>query len=90
MLWRLERKGGERLGILDTLAASTSFTNTMITRLRMRSVSLLGLLLVVLWTLLPIGGKATLRQVSVPRSPNTQHNTYQYKERATLIGSMPS
>jgi hypothetical protein len=65
MLWRLERKGGERLGVLDTLAASTSFTNSVITQFRLRSINLLGLLLIVLWALSPIGGQATLRQISI-------------------------
>jgi hypothetical protein len=76
MFWRLERKGGERLDILNTLAASTSFTNSIITQFRLRSINLIGLLLIVLWALSPIGGQATLRQVSIGTKVTTHPTQY--------------
>lgn len=42
--WRLEY--GERIGVLDTLAASTSLTNTLVSQLQLRTINLCGVILV--------------------------------------------
>ncbi|USW55747.1 hypothetical protein Slin15195_G090660 [Septoria linicola] len=59
LLWRLER--GEEMGTLDLLAASTSLAGTVISQLTLRNLNLIGLALLVIWTLSPIGGQATIR-----------------------------
>jgi hypothetical protein len=61
--WRLE--SGERCGILDVLAGSTSLTSTVVSLLQLRMVTFLGLFLATIWTLSPIGGQASFRQVTM-------------------------
>ena len=62
LLWRLER--GERTGVLDTLASSTSLTATLVSQFQLRSVSAIGLALMSVWALSPIGGQASIRQLT--------------------------
>ncbi|TKA66326.1 hypothetical protein B0A49_08043, partial [Cryomyces minteri] len=59
LFWRLER--GERVGTLDVLAGSTTLVNTLGTQLSLRTASLIGVILLPLWALSPIGGQASLR-----------------------------
>lgn len=61
LLWRLEN--GECMGVLDVLAGSTSLTSTITSQVRMRFVSLVGVTLVLLWALSPIGGQASINQL---------------------------
>lgn len=63
LLWRLER--GEEIGVLDVLSSSTSFTATIVSQFQLRAVSHLGLALVAVWALSPIGGQASLRQMGI-------------------------
>jgi hypothetical protein len=63
LLWRLEK--GERIGILDILASSTSLTNTVTSQLQLRSFSMLGTALLVVWSLSPIGGQASVRIMTI-------------------------
>ncbi|KAI9170571.1 hypothetical protein HJFPF1_00039 [Paramyrothecium foliicola] len=57
--WRLQR--GERLGTLDLLASSTTVGGAITAQVALRSVSILGFALIVVWALSPIGGQASLR-----------------------------
>jgi hypothetical protein len=54
LIWRLEN--GERIGILDTLAGSTSLTSTFTSQLQLRRITLLGVTLIAVWALSPVGG----------------------------------
>ena len=63
LLWRLEV--GEREGTLDMLAGSTSLTSTLTSQLRLRVFSLLGMILIFIWTLSPVGGQASFRQMTI-------------------------
>lgn len=63
LVWRLEL--GERVGVLDLLASSTSLTSTVTSQFRLRMISFLGLALVLIWALSPIGGQASFRQFSI-------------------------
>jgi hypothetical protein len=56
LLWRLEK--GARIGLLDTLAGSTSLTSTVTSQIQLRTISILGFGIVLLWLLLPLGGQA--------------------------------
>lgn len=76
LLWRLEK--GERIEILDTLAASTSLTSTVTSQLHLRQVSFLSLVLLVVWALSPIGGQASIRQMSVDTAIITTPSEFQY------------
>ncbi|USW55967.1 hypothetical protein Slin15195_G092860 [Septoria linicola] len=61
-LWLLE--GGSRLGLLDLLAGNTTVVGTIFTQITLRSVSIVGILLIATWSLSPIGGQASLRVLS--------------------------
>ncbi|KAF2822707.1 hypothetical protein CC86DRAFT_243349, partial [Ophiobolus disseminans] len=63
LLWRLEN--GERIEILDTLASSTSLTSTVTSQFQLRRVSVWGTMLIAMWALSPIGGQASIRQMTV-------------------------
>lgn len=76
LLWRLEK--GERIGILDMLAGSTSFTSTIASQLRLRMISILGVVLVAVWTLSPIGGQASFRQMAIETDFTVQQANYTY------------
>jgi hypothetical protein len=62
LLWRLER--GDRVGTLDLLAGSTSLTSTVNSQLQLRAISIIGLSLILIWALSPIGGQASIRVLS--------------------------
>jgi hypothetical protein len=74
--WRLEH--GERIGVLDTLAASTSLTSTVVSQFQLRTISVFGVVLVVIWALSPIGGQASLRQMTIGTSNTTHNATFEY------------
>lgn len=74
--WRLER--GERIGVLDTLAASTSLTSTVVSQFQLRAISLFGIILMSIWALSPIGGQASLRQMSIGVKNTTQPASFSY------------
>ncbi|KAF2015078.1 hypothetical protein BU24DRAFT_482590 [Aaosphaeria arxii CBS 175.79] len=70
LCWRLVK--GERMGVLDTLAASTSFTSIITAQAQMGRLNYFGVLLVAVWALSPLGGQATLRLMSIgPRKTST-------------------
>ena len=76
LVWRLER--GERVGTLDLLAGSTSLTSTVVSQLKIGVLSLLGLMLVVLWALSPIGGQASFRQMTTGTKIDTETASFTY------------
>lgn len=63
LLWRLER--GEKVGTLDLLAGSTSLTSTVVSQVQMRLMNHIGLGLITIWLLSPVGGQSSFRQISV-------------------------
>ena len=62
LLWRLER--GESIATLDILAGSTSLTSTVISQFHLRVVNYVGLGLVTMWMLSPVGGQSSFRQIT--------------------------
>lgn len=60
---RLER--GEKIGILDLLAGSTSLTNTVMSQFRLRTINALSVCLITAWLLSPLGGQASIRLLDV-------------------------
>ncbi|KAH0333936.1 hypothetical protein KCU81_g9645, partial [Aureobasidium melanogenum] len=57
--WKLQR--GSKIGTLDRVLGSMTIVQTVLTQVQMRSLSLLGFLLIVIWSLSPLGGQASLR-----------------------------
>ncbi|KAK4494499.1 hypothetical protein PRZ48_014797 [Zasmidium cellare] len=76
MLWRLER--GERLGLLDLLAGSTTVVNTILTQLSLRILSAAGLVLILAWAISPLGGQASLRVMTVAQQNSTHAAPMRY------------
>ncbi|CAN9181685.1 unnamed protein product [Alternaria alternata] len=76
LLWRLEK--GEQIQVLDTLATSTSLTNTVTSQFQLRQISALSVLLVIIWMLSPIGGQASLRQMSIETVVNRSDSSIRY------------
>lgn len=76
LLWRLER--GEAIGVLDVLASSTSFTSTVASQVQLRSLSAIGVALIAVWALSPIGGQASLRQMGIEMSIQSHPTSFEY------------
>ncbi|KAK0640235.1 hypothetical protein DIS24_g9551 [Lasiodiplodia hormozganensis] len=58
-LWQLEK--GQGIGVLDQLLGSTSVLSTIITQFQLRAYGPVGISLIFLWIISPLGGQATLR-----------------------------
>jgi hypothetical protein len=74
--WKLERGG--KIGTLDRLLGSMTIVQTVFTQIQMRSVSLLGLLLIVIWSLSPLGSQASLRIIGSTKNPRNTTQLIQY------------
>jgi hypothetical protein len=73
------------MGVLDVLASSTSLTSTITSQLKLRMLSILGLSLVLLWALSPIGGQGCLRQMTLGSRDIVSEATFTYMvQRGTL------
>jgi hypothetical protein len=57
--WRLER--GERLGVLDQVFGSTTIVSSVTTQLETGAFNVVGLLMILIWALSPIGGQSSAR-----------------------------
>jgi len=88
LLWRLE-KGG-RIGILDTLASSTSLTSTVTSQLQLRSLSILSVALLAVWSLSPIGGQASVRIMTVGSKDIKIHDSLWYMVDSGYLGAYTS
>ncbi|KAL1641758.1 hypothetical protein SLS58_005797 [Diplodia intermedia] len=58
-LWQLEK--GQKIGVLDQLLGSTSVVSAIITQFQLRAYGPVGVCLMLLWIISPLGGQATLR-----------------------------
>ena len=63
---------------MDILAGSTSLTSTVVSQLQLRMVSYMGLGLITIWMLSPIGGQSSFRQISVGPKNTTEHAEFSY------------
>ncbi|KAK6815455.1 hypothetical protein RU639_008909 [Aspergillus parasiticus] len=59
--WKLER--GVSVGILEQIFGSSTFFNTVITQVSLRSINPLAFLLVILWCISPLGSQSILRML---------------------------
>jgi hypothetical protein len=76
LIWRLEK--GEHVGILDLLAGSTSLTSTAVSQFKLGIVSFTGFALLMIWALSPVGGQASLRQVTTGTKVDIEPTTFSY------------
>lgn len=65
--WKLER--GTTLGALEQLMGSRTVASTIITQLQLRSFNLVGVGLILIWSLSPLGGQSILHILSTPMKP---------------------
>lgn len=66
------------MGVLDTLAGSTSLTATLVSQFQLRSVSVVGIALISIWALSPVGGQASIRQLTNGTKVQIEPTTFQY------------
>jgi len=62
--WKLER--GSTLGLLEQLMNSRTVASTITTQIHLRSFNMVGLGLILLWALSPIGSQAVLEIMTIP------------------------
>ncbi|CAK7208753.1 hypothetical protein SBRCBS47491_000198 [Sporothrix bragantina] len=63
--YSLQTGQGATVGMLEQLLGSQSIYRTFATQIRMHAYNPLGLLLILLWSLSPLGGQASLRVISL-------------------------
>ncbi|VUC25983.1 unnamed protein product [Clonostachys rosea] len=83
--WKLER--GVAVETLEQLTGSRTFFGTIITQIRLRSLSVLAAPLVLLWAFSPVGSQALTRLVQPRMAIVTESNRMAYFD---TIGSAPS
>lgn len=87
--WRLEN--GERMKVLDQLLGSTGLFSTIITQLKFRNMGFVGIALIVLWALSPIGGQASLRVLDFGTITRTQPRAiYTLDRNSTMTPGRPT
>ncbi|KAB8219300.1 hypothetical protein BDV33DRAFT_231715 [Aspergillus novoparasiticus] len=59
--WKLER--GVSVGVLEQIFGSSTFFNTVITQVSLRSINPLGFVLIILWCISPLGSQSILRML---------------------------
>ncbi|CAK7206404.1 hypothetical protein SEUCBS139899_009196 [Sporothrix eucalyptigena] len=63
--YSLQTGQGATIGMLEQLLGSQSIYRAIATQIRMHAFNPLGILLVLLWSLSPLGGQASLRVISI-------------------------
>lgn len=63
--YSLQTGRGATIGMLEQLLGSQSIYRAISTQIRMHALNPLGILLLVLWSLSPLGGQASLRVISI-------------------------
>jgi hypothetical protein len=74
--WKLEK--GSTLGLLEQLMGSRTVASTIITQFQLRSFNLIGIGLIALWSLSPIGSQSVLHILSDPLVPISSSTTVTY------------
>ncbi|KAG9557821.1 hypothetical protein KCU71_g10615, partial [Aureobasidium melanogenum] len=81
--WKLQR--GSKIGTLDRVLGSMTIVQTIFTQVQMRSLSLLSLLLIAIWSLSPLGGQASLRIVGSNLQANDTTRQLQYVNTSSNV-----
>ncbi|KAF1997392.1 hypothetical protein P154DRAFT_471134, partial [Amniculicola lignicola CBS 123094] len=87
-LYRAER--GISLGRLEQLVGCTSLFSALERQLLLRSWSILGFLMTLIWLLSPLGGQSALRLLGEERAFSYGNDTFQYLDPASLEGTFLS
>ncbi|KAH0352339.1 hypothetical protein KCU83_g3891, partial [Aureobasidium melanogenum] len=81
--WKLQR--GSKIGTLDRVLGSMTIVQTIFTQVQMRSLSLLSLLLIAIWSLSLLGGQASLRIVGSNLQANDTTRQLQYVNTSSNV-----
>jgi hypothetical protein len=74
----LKLEKGSQVGTIDRLLGSMTIVQTFLTQIQMRSWSLLGLLILAIWSLSPLGSQASLRIIGSTVQPTDTNRQIQY------------
>lgn len=89
-LWMAER--GEKLGRLEQLMGSGTVFSSLSTQVALRGYNLLGIALVAVWLLSPLGGQASLRLIEITSAVHHEKSRISYMdtERRSLMSANAS
>jgi hypothetical protein len=76
--------------MLDTLASSTSLTSTVTSQFQLRSLSIVGVVLLAVWSLSPIGGQASVRIMTTGPKDTHLHEPAWYMVNSGYLGEYSS
>ena len=65
--WRVQK--GTTFGLVEQLLGSSSLSGAFITQIKLHAYNVLGLAIVLLWCLSPLGGQASLRVATIVSTP---------------------
>ena len=71
--WRIQR--GTTVGLVEQLLGSNTISGALVTQAKLQAFNILGLFIVVLWCLSPLGSQASLRVVSSTKLSNLRNIT---------------
>lgn len=74
--WRLER--GSSVLLLEELNHSSTLLNTVLTQVRLRMLSMCGVLLILVWAFSPVGGQSPLNILSTTTTLTVSEQPLQY------------
>ncbi|KAH8679752.1 hypothetical protein BGZ60DRAFT_428059 [Tricladium varicosporioides] len=74
--WKLEQ--GTSLGELEQLMGSRTVASTFTTQIQLRSFNLIGLVLLIVWSLSPVGSQSVLHILSTPQKPHSSISSVSY------------
>ncbi|KAI9788567.1 MAG: hypothetical protein M1816_006816 [Peltula sp. TS41687] len=89
-LWTAER--GEKLGRIEQLMGSGTVFGSLSTQIALRGYNVLGLTLVAVWLLSPLGGQASLRLIEITNAVYYEKSriSYMNTERRSLMSTNAS
>ncbi|KAE9370142.1 hypothetical protein N431DRAFT_492303 [Stipitochalara longipes BDJ] len=87
--WKVER--GSTVGSLERLMGSRTVGGTIITQIRLWRFSIVGLGLILLWLLSPVGGQSVLRILSTTSTDTVTNATMNYlNSRQQVYAGLPA
>ncbi|KAI0196906.1 hypothetical protein F4808DRAFT_439220 [Astrocystis sublimbata] len=63
--WKIQTRQGATIGLVEQFMGSQTIARAFTTQIQLRTLNFLGLFIVLLWSLSPIGSQASLRVISV-------------------------
>lgn len=86
--WKLEQ--GTTLGTLEQLMGSRTVASALGTQIQLRSFNAIGVVLIIIWSLSPIGSQSVLHILSTPAKPTSSTTNVSYFNSRQQSYSSPS